>query len=200
MRSVTKTLALASTALMLAAAAPALAHDRGFEEVRVEHALRPVQSPGVNRAYGEARIRVLDDGMMRVRVRVEGLTPGSVLHMQHLHGFTDQLDMGCPSMRATPNADADGDGLISVAEGAPWYGPVLVHLNSTGPVDVGGDYVVADEDGEIDYDRTFAVTDANRAMARRFQVVVHGIDLNHNGKLEPGMEFSIPAVCGGRAN
>ncbi|WP_431473289.1 hypothetical protein [Ornithinimicrobium sp. W1665] len=87
MRNVTRTLALASTALVLAAAAPALAHDRGFESVRVDHELIAVQKASVSQASGEARIRTLPNDMMHVRVRVEGLTPGSVLHMQHLHGF-----------------------------------------------------------------------------------------------------------------
>ena len=200
MRNVTRTVALASTAVMLAAAAPALAHDRGFESVRVDHELRPVQVDSVSKASGEARIRTLPNDMLHVRVRVEGLTPGSVLHMQHLHGFPGAPDLGCPSMQATPLADADGDGLISVAEGAPFFGPVQVHLNSTGATDTSGDYAVADARGRIRYERTFSTTAANVMMAERFQVVVHGIDLDRDGMLEAGTEFSIPAVCGGSAN
>ncbi|MGC5585543.1 hypothetical protein ACPYOC_14460 [Ornithinimicrobium sp. W1665] len=200
MRNVTRTLALASTALVLAAAAPALAHDRGFESVRVDHELIAVQKASVSQASGEARIRTLPNDMMHVRVRVEGLTPGSVLHMQHLHGFPGAPDMGCPSMKTTPMADANGDGLISVGEGAPYYGPVQVHLNTTGATDGSGDYAVADSRGRIRYERTFRTTAANVQMAERFQVVVHGIDLDKDGMLGSPLEVSIPAVCGGAAD
>lgn len=108
-------------------------------------------------------------------------------------------DGGCPGA----DRDVDMDGLISVAEGVPDYGGVLVHLTTTGPTTGAIDhtaYPMADADGEIWYQRTFPASEEDRAMAGRVQVVVHGIDLDEDGALDPGMETGIPVLCGGIAN
>ena len=109
------------------------------------------------------------------------------------------VDGGCPG----PTRDTSGDGLISVAEGAVDYGPVLVHLTTAGPTQAPvtfTDYPLADADGTISYRRTFPATVDHHRMAGRVQVVVHGIDLDGDGTVGAGLETSIPALCGGAAD
>lgn len=164
------------------------------------HDLVAVQSADVPRsqAWGSARVKALPNGKLQVRVEAGGLAPG-VHHMAHLHGFVDRVDGGCPG----PTRDTSGDGLISVAEGAVDYGPVLVHLTTAGPTQAPvtfTDYPLADADGTISYRRTFPATVDHHRMAGRVQVVVHGIDLDGDGTVGAGLETSIPALCGGAAD
>lgn len=198
----TTTVTLTSLAALVAAAAPSMAMD-AVPSAQVEshsHALGPVQAAAVpgSRARGSARVMALPSGKLQVTVVADGLTPG-VHHMMHLHTFPTAPDQGCPG----PVADADGDGLVSVTEGVPWYGPVMVSLTTsgatTGTVDMMA-FPLADATGHLEYQRTFAASEANLELARRVQVVVHGLDLDASGTLAGGMETTIPVLCGGVAD
>lgn len=163
-------------------------------------ALTPVQAPAVPgaQAWGSTRVKALPNGRLQVTVEAGGLAPG-VRHMAHLHGFLAMPDGGCPGA----DRDGDGDGLVSVGEGVPDYGPVLVHLTTTGATTGAIDataYPLADAQGRISYQRTFAAQAEHHAAAGRFQVVVHGIDLDADGTLDAGMETSIPVLCAGTAD
>ena len=85
--------------------------------------LRPVphdeRADGGSNAHGSVAV-VRTDTTVRVTVAVTGLDAG-LMHMQHIHGIGLSQ---CP----TAAADTDGDGLISLAEGLPAYGPVVVPL------------------------------------------------------------------------
>lgn len=188
---------------LVAAALPATAAHDTVPSKRVasfSYSLDQVQADAVpgSQAWGSTRVKALPNGKLQVTVEAGGLTPG-VHHMAHLHGFTGQADGGCPGA----DRDTDLDGLISVGEGVPDFGPVLVHLTTTGATTGVIDhlaYPMADADGTIRFQRTFPASEQNHAMAGRVQVVVHGIDLDMDGALDAGMETSIPVVCGGIAN
>lgn len=206
--------ALAAVAA-LGAAAPALAgHDRNPSDRVATYAydLAPVQSTAVpnSQASGTTRITALPNGKVQVSVEAWGLTPG-VPHAMHLHGVEAGTDRGCPD----PSADADGNGLVNVLEGAPSYGGILASLTTSGDTSPGSAlaldrFPVADATGYLSYTRTFVDATA-LANADTAQVVVHGIDLNGNGaydfdagpsELTPAapLEATLPVLCGGIAN
>jgi hypothetical protein len=208
--------AVAAAALTVGTASAAMASHDDNPSAKVasySYAMNPVQADSVpnSRAEGWTRVKALPNGKVQVQVEAWGLAPG-LPHAMHLHGVAgDAADMGCPG----PAADADGDGYVTVLEGAPFYGGILTSLTTTGDTTPGSALdltrmVVADSEGHIEYSRTF--TDAAAlADAGTVQVVVHGIDINDNGAydFEAGpsslgaafpLEATIPVLCGGIAN
>lgn len=180
------------------------------------YGLTAVQAAGMPGAMaeGSTRITSLPNGKVRVQVDAWGLAPG-LPHAMHLHGVDGSAtDMGCPG----PDADSDGDGFVSVPEGGPFYGGILASLTTTGDTAAASAlaldrFAVADEDGHLEYSRTFR-NDSALANADTVQVVVHGIDVNGSGgydlagageaPLVPGsgipFEATMPVLCGGIAN
>lgn len=73
---------------------------------------------------GEATVTVEGD-QFTVSVDAQGPEAGNV-HAQHIHGFASDAS-SCP----TAEADTSGDGRISVGEGAPAYGGILVPLDGS---------------------------------------------------------------------
>jgi hypothetical protein len=129
----------------------------------------------------------------------------------HIHGIGNS---DCPSEGARDNRKADG--LIDTTEGAPAYGPITVSLTKRGDTTPASGlaverFPVAGKFGRINYDRSFRIGQnfpwrVARNIAR-MQVVIHGIDTNHNhrydfskGKsdLDPNLpqEATVPASCG----
>ncbi|MCX2739828.1 hypothetical protein [Pontibacter anaerobius] len=124
---------------------------------------------------GMAQIDLMGD-MIEVDLEASGLTP-EMEHMQHIHGFTDSnKNAVCPPM----SADTDGDGLISLVEGIPYYGAVLVPLTP---------YPMADATGMVDFMNSFSITRAARPMQNNV-IVVHGMYVD--GVYDP----TIPVACG----
>lgn len=145
---------------------------RGVRSWLVE--LRPLNNSGVS---GMAHL-TLDGDELTVIIDATGLEADKP-HAQHIHGLVDE-----PSNRTCPTAEADvdGDGIVSVGEGLPYYGPVLLGLTpfTTAP------------GGEIHYQQTFSDlsnlepvdTLQNRAM------VLHGLTIAGN------YVGSTPVACG----
>jgi Cu/Zn superoxide dismutase len=73
---------------------------------------------------GQAAVTV-EGNQFSVTVDVQG-TEAQMVHAQHIHGF-DSETSSCP----TAAADTSGDGRISVGEGAPSYGGILVPLDGS---------------------------------------------------------------------
>lgn len=73
---------------------------------------------------GEATVTV-EDNQLTATVDAQG-TEANNVHAQHIHGFASQAS-SCP----TAEADTSGDGHISVGEGAPEYGGILVPLDGS---------------------------------------------------------------------
>ncbi|CAN5775957.1 hypothetical protein BH24CHL6_BH24CHL6_08800 [soil metagenome] len=143
-------------------------------------------------AKGRA-ILLLRGDQLTVRLHVNGVEPG-LPHLQHIHGFEGTTESQCPP----PSADENMDGLISVGEGAVFYGPVFVKTLSTNgaqeplnleiaPVASGG--------GSYSYSFTFQVEGDALDVADE-SIVVHGLDLNGDGAYSNFMEASLPVLCG----
>lgn len=217
----------AAGVLLLAAAAPALGHQSNSRaganvdsEVNVDSSsssrggllnlfsdfnasLDALNGSGDS---GDVSIDTHSGRRVTVRVETEGVSP-NLPHAQHIHiGGRNE----CP----TRGDDQDNDGFISTAEGQPAYGPVAVTLTTKG--DVSADsalavsrFPVADQNGEIDYERTFTLPEGVDANDLRNGVVVqHGIsaifgdalafDGDRPASLDDSLPFEavVPASCG----
>lgn len=181
---------LLAMVLALGFASVAFAGDED-EEAEFQADLASLNGSG---ASGEAELK-LENGVLEAEIESEGLAP-SLGHLQHIHG-KEQAASECPTLAA----DADGDGLVSVGEGVPFYGGIMVSLTATGdtsPASAGAldRFPVADDEGELEYERTFGISDAVAARLGDFAIVQHGVDLNGNGVYDNAFEVSLPATCG----
>lgn len=191
-------------ALCLSVGSVALAQE-GHEDSQVFQAdLQPLNGSG---ASGTATM-TLDGNQVTVDIESQGLAP-NLPHAQHIHGEPGVLLSTCPTVE---EADQDGDGLINTVEGEPFYGGILTSITTEG--DTGPDsglavdrFPVADENGNVSYSRTFAVSDEVAANLDDFVVVQHGIDFNGSGEYdfengvssidpELPLQATIPANCG----
>ncbi|WP_439879785.1 hypothetical protein ACSX1A_11445 [Pontibacter sp. MBLB2868] len=145
--------------------------------------LMPLNESGV---HGTATLTLMGDEL-RVHVMASGLEPNQ-LHPQHIHGFMDNnRNAVCPPM----SADMNGDGFIDLAEGAPYYGPVLLPLAPfpTAP------------DGTIDYTMTFDVSENMDLLPlQNNAIVLHGLTvdgLKVDGVVT-GEQYvaTLPVACG----
>ena len=120
---------------------------------------------------------MLDGDMLTVHIQASGLEPG-MIHPQHIHGFKDSnKNAVCPPM----SADMDGDGLIELAEGLPFYGPILLPLQP---------FPVA-PDGTIDYKQTFDISDKTVLLPLQNNVIVlHGMTVDGE------YVATLPVACG----
>ncbi len=199
----------AAFALSAAGAVPAMADDEGGGETG-DHSIT-IDSLNDSGASGSAVITLEDNGDLSVKVEASGMVPNQP-HAQHIHGSTDlEQDFTCPG----PDADENDDGIVSTAEGIPAYGDIQISLTTEGDSSPDSGLAVdrmpvADEDGNIDYSRTFAADELPEGTAeamRNLHVVTHGIDVNGNGEydaeagessLDPSLplEATAPAGCG----
>ena len=177
-------------------------------------------------ASGDASVQVSEDGdTMTVNYSASGLAElndgdGNQLgHATHIHGIFngDSLDedpsessfsaSSCPD---TDGADSNGDGVLSVAEGAQFYGGVQVSLTTEG--DTSPDSALAVDrflvGTSIDYSRDITIPSAMKDELSKVHIVVHGIDADGSGDIsdEEGRKSSLnedlpidataPALCG----
>jgi hypothetical protein len=153
----------------------------------------------------------LDGNELTVAVRGDGFFDGFP-HAMHLHGEPGG-DNVCgpvnPGEEGFDVKDEDGDGILSVVEGAGDYGPVAVSLTTEG--DTSPDSALAvdrfPDSSTLDYERTFEVSDEIADDLSSLHVVVHGLDLDGTGEigtvdipssLDPDLpiEATAPAACG----
>jgi hypothetical protein len=161
-------------------------------------------------ASGTATVTVSDDGeTMAVAVTAAGLNLDGP-HAMHIHGIVTDGEVSassCPTMAD----DADGDGVLTVVEGASRYGSVQVNLTTAG--DTSTDSALAVDrfpsGSSIDYSREgIPIPDALKPNLGKLHIVVHGIDENGNGTIDLDQEErssltddlpregTAPALCG----
>ncbi len=178
--------ALLALALTLAISSVATAKTDAVFTAR----LNPLNESG---ASGHAVLKLSGD-QLTVKVNVRGVE-AQLPHLQHSHGFDGSTDGVCP----TPAADTNGNGLVEVGEGAPFYGDQFkVTLSETGAqeplnLDIAP---VANRGGAYSYKQTFTIADADLFDLSDETIVVHGIDLNGNGAYDDFLEASLPTLCG----
>jgi len=132
-------------------------------------------------ASGTATVSVQGD-MLTVNVIAQGMVPNQA-HPQHIHGLMNGEEGTCPPA----SADTDEDGIITIPEGAPFYGDVLLPL---------ADFPMADENGNISYEKTFMLGENDNPTAQELDdledrvIVLHG--LNNNDEYVA----TIPVACG----
>jgi hypothetical protein len=163
--------------------------------------LQPLNDTG---ATGFATLTYDDETEeLRVQVSASGLDDGG--HAMHIHGLFDEGADGDPvdSTAPFPQSDFDDDdnGILTVAEGADAYGPIILPLEEEG----GG----FQSGTSVDYDRTFdfSVDDTEALFAEigdtgdsyevedllplLFRVIViHGVDT------DGGFDPLLPALAG----
>ncbi len=146
--------------------------------------LAPLNNSG---ASGNATVTV-NGNQATVNIESSGLVPGKP-HPQHIH-------VGGQNVCPPASADANGDGITTVAEGMPFYGGIKVSLTTQGDVSMNSGmaaerFPMADANGNVSYSRTFTLPQGVTASDIANGVVVqHG--LNSNGEYDG----SIPAECG----
>lgn len=132
-------------------------------------------------AIGNASVTV-DGNILTVVINASGMVANQP-HPQHIHGLEDGSNGICPPS----TADTDDDGIITVAEGAPFYGAILLPLE---------DFPMADADGNVSYTKTFTLGENGAPTAEELGtienrvIVLHG--LNNSGKYVA----TIPVACG----
>ncbi|WP_026933754.1 CHRD domain-containing protein [Christiangramia echinicola] len=132
-------------------------------------------------ATGTATVTMQGD-ILTVNVIAQGMTPNQA-HPQHIHGLEDGENGTCPPA----SADTDEDGIITIPEGAPSYGEVLLPLQ---------DFPTADADGNINYEKTFMLGENGNPTVEDLDdledrvIVLHGINNNDE------YVATIPAACG----
>jgi hypothetical protein len=176
--------------------------------------LRPLNNSGVT---GTATFQYLTntkkDGKFESHIMAKNLAPNMV-HPQHIHGFG--FEMKNPENAVCPPQSAAGDdGLLTLEDGLPFYGPVLVPLDSKlVPLSV-QEFPTANAHGQVNYLEFTALhsllmaidesteghqTLENLSLNRR-TVVLHGAWVKDNMVVPAGTEgaeyiATLPVACG----
>lgn len=84
---------------------------------------------------------------LTVQIYATGLEPGGA-HLGHIHGRFSSGGDAIDSVTPPPSADTDGDGFVELAEGVPFYGPIILDFGNVDP----------DLDGVVNFTQTFDLT------------------------------------------
>lgn len=132
-------------------------------------ALRPLNDSGVT---GSAQL-IQRGNKVRVILRARGLEPNMV-HPQHIHGIAGNQDAVCP-----PASAAGPDGLLSLTDGLPFYGPVLQSLTP---------FPMASH-GKVTYNQTFRIS-GDLLELKDEVIVLHGMTVDGD------YVATLPIACG----
>ena len=147
-------------------------NEYGQSQYKVE--LVPLNGSGV---YGEVDINLREGKMLSVSVSAMGLEAEKI-HPQHIHGFNKPVsEASCPGIES----DSNGDGIISLSEALPSFGPIVLPLV---PFDL------VDAMGNLEYQATFTINPGSLQPLHKRAIVLHGMTVN--GKYIP----SLPVACG----
>ena len=167
---------------------------------------------GFGSVRGQARFQIVN-GMFVAMDEATNVQPG-MIHPQHIHAAA-----ACPP----PSADVNHDGYIDVIEGVPFYGPILVPMDSDLTNQAAGTFPFVDNQGGAlhyhasaslsafladlnapDPDPSDAVVKLNGAPLNLpgRHVVVHGVALDtplpSTVASLPGLpaQLTLPVACG----
>jgi hypothetical protein len=171
----------------------------------VQNRLDPDRSTPRGVAEGKAYFRVVN-GMLTAVVDMAGTEPADGpfpegIHPQHIHA-ADR----CP----TAAADVNGDGIVDVIEGLPFYGPILVPLDgdiSNTTSEVPSFPFGSGSRGTYHYEASTLLATLEQAIGGALNpparhVVVHGVDLATplpaTVQSLPGLpaQVTLPIACG----
>ncbi len=167
--------------------------------------LTPVALNGVV-GGGTAMVKVTGT-TITVTMAANGLLPDSP-HAAHIH-FGAEARHECPAAAD----DTSGDGTLNTAEGVPAYGDIVVSLTKTGDTSPSSGLAIDRFDtapgGKIAYQRgsiTVSPEVAQAIVDGKSAVVIHGVDLNKDGKYDGDVKSELdatlpaeatdPALCG----
>ena len=157
---------------------------------------------------GNASVQLTVNNNGTFTVKTTG-TSANLAHAQHIHvGGTNS----CPDI----SADKDKDGLINTTEGTPSYGPIEISLTTSGDTSKDSGlavdrFPVANADGTVTYERTFALpAGVTEDMISKGVIVTHGVSELFDDKAKYDgakksdipksetlpLEATIPATCG----
>jgi hypothetical protein len=160
---------------------------------------------------GQASLR-LTGRTLDITLTASGLTPDEP-HAMHIHGLTqsknecptieDDVSTGDPIDSGTFVAGTP-DGLISLGEGAPDYGPIDVSMTVVGDTSPSSGlslerFVSADADGNLSYHRSVVVPKEVAKNLTNLHIVLHGADLPgdpDHSSLSSLFEATLPVACG----
>ncbi len=194
--------ALALPAVAIAAAAfPLLSMTAAFAHEGSSSFQADLSALNASGASGTGMV-TLDGNQATVMIEASGLLEGSP-HAQHFH-------IGAQGTCPTDEDDENGDGFVSVTEGAPDYGAIGSSLTTEGDTSPESGLAIDrfPTTGTIAYERTFEVSDDVHAAfeAGTAVLVLHGVDKDGSGAydgdvmsdLDPSlpMEATAPAACG----
>ncbi|GAA3059169.1 MULTISPECIES: hypothetical protein [Actinomycetes] len=183
-------------------ASPAMAdsHDDSWS---VQTSLEELNSSGTT---GEVMIDIHGQEAtvtMNVTGAAEEFMDGPFPHAQHIHIGAQGL---CPG----PDADTDGDGVVSTPEGHHFYGDIGTSLTTEGDTSPDSGLAIDRFPGgsEYSYERTFELSDDTLTAVEEGTavVVVHGVDpdlmpeeaAQKQSELDPELPLAatLPAACG----
>ena len=154
---------------------------------------------GGSNVTGKASLKV-DGTKVHVNIHIRGLTP-NLPHAMHIHGILGDANV-CPPA----SADTNGDGLVSLEEGAPFYGPIDTSFTTSGDTSPASGlalerFPVADNNGNLNYNRTFSIPQNVLDSLGSLHIVVHGLALDGNssgpvGGYDTLFEAVLPVACG----
>ena len=184
-------------------AAPAMADNHDVDSWSVQTSLGELNNSGTS---GDVMIDLQGNEAhvtMNVTGAAETFMDGPFPHAQHIHIGAQGL---CPG----PDADTDGDGVVSTPEGEPFYGPIGASLTLEGDTSPDSGLAIEDFPGgsEYTYERTFELSDDVVASSEdgTAVAVVHGVDpellpaeaAEKQSELDPELPLAatLPAACG----
>ena len=183
-------------------------HDHPENEAKLFVAeLQPLNNSGVT---GKATFKYEKGGQFLAEVHAEGLVP-DMMHPQHIHGFEDnEQDAVCP-----PESAAGDDGLLTLEDGLPFYGPILVPLDQNLVPLEAEEFPHANHAGKVDYRQLTELHSLVTALDERLPghqahdnlnlphrvVVLHGAYVKGGQIVSPGTEGAeydptLPVACG----
>jgi hypothetical protein len=202
LRRILTTLAVSAAALALPSAALAQSPTTFTAQL---------QEANDSGASGTATIQ-LDGTTADIRIQGRNFFDGFP-HAIHIHGEPGGSNVCPPAMNpgeaGFDDVDENGDGILSVVEGVPFYGGVTVSLTTEG--DTSPDSALAVDrfptSGTLDYQRTIELPQDVADNLSSLHVVVHATDINDSGEIgdsgtessldpELDIEATAPAACG----